>query len=70
MEVTQSDFSWTKITLAVVWRMKSRGETRGRKTGSVSQEGDNEGSGTGNTKKDAKRIKICGLFLNSSHLGG
>lgn len=37
-EVTQSDFSLTKITLAGVWRMKSRGgEPRGRKTGTVSQ---------------------------------
>lgn len=37
-EVTQSDFSLTKITLAGVWRMKSRGgEPRGRKTATVSQ---------------------------------
>lgn len=37
-EVTQSDFSLTKITLAEVWRMKSRGgKPRGRKTGTVYQ---------------------------------
>jgi hypothetical protein len=31
--------------------MKSRAETRGRKTGAVSQGGDNEGSGRGNRKE-------------------
>lgn len=77
-EVTQSDFSLTKITLTGVWRMKFRGgEPRGWKTGTVSQGAVMRESGAV-MKVDSERqgykskrpTKVAGLKGDSKNAGG